>query len=67
MENQQPDIQQQIDRAMADTVALNRQKLASILKVIVLCGRQNIALRGHRDNITDLEKDTLATENHSNF
>ena len=52
---------------MAERVASNRQKLASILKVIVLCGRQNIALRGHRDNITDLEKDTLATENHGNF
>ena len=52
---------------MADTVASNRQKLASILKVILLCGRQNIALRGHRDNITDLENDTLSTENHGNF
>ena len=52
---------------MADTVASNHQKLASIFKVVVLCGRQNIALRGHRDNITNLEKDTLSTENHGNF
>lgn len=66
MENQQPAIQQQISKRMADTVALNGQKLASILKVIVLCGRQNIALRGHHDNITNLE-DTLSTENHGNF
>ena len=33
----------------------------------MLCGRQNIALRGHHDNITDLENDTLSTENHGNF
>ena len=59
IENQQPAIQQQINQAMADTAASNRQKLASIFKVVVLCGRQNIALRGHHDNITDLEKDTL--------
>ena len=59
MENQQPAIQQQMNKAMAERVASNRHKLASILKVIVLCGRQNIALRGHRDNITDLESDTL--------
>ena len=67
MENQQPAIQHQINQAMTDTVASNRQKLALILKVILLCGRQNIALRGHRDNITDLENDTLSTENHGNF
>ena len=67
MENQQPAIQHQINQAMANTVASNRQKLALIIKVILLCGRQNIALRGHRDNITDLENDTLSTENHSNF
>ena len=33
------------------------------------CGRQNIALRGHRDNITDLEKGLLRIQanNHGNF
>ena len=67
MENQQLAIQQRINQAMADRVPADRQKLASILKVIVLCGRQNIALRGHRDNITNLESDTLTTENHGNF
>ena len=67
MENWQPDIQQRINQATADRVSSNSQKLASILKVIVLCGRQNIALCGHHDNITDLEKDTLMSENHGNF
>ena len=44
-----------MNQAMADRVASNRQKLPSIIKTIMFCGRQNIALRGHRDNVTDLE------------
>ena len=52
---------------MADRVASNRQKLASIFKTIAFCGRQNIALRGHRDNATDIERDPSDTENHGNF
>ena len=41
--------------------------LTSIFKTIVFCGRQNIALCGHRDNATNVEKDNLDTENHGNF
>lgn len=67
MEKQRPAVQHLINQTMADRVASNCLKLASILKVIVLCGRQNIALRGHRDNITDLESDKLTTEKHGNF
>ena len=64
MTHQQSDIRSQLNQAMADT---NHQKLSSIFKTIVLCGRQNIALRGHRDNATDIEKDPLDTENRGNF
>jgi hypothetical protein len=56
MTNQQPSIQSRLSRALAERVAVNRQKLGSIMKTIVLCGRQNIALRGHRDSITDVER-----------
>ena len=59
MESQQPAIQHMMNQAMAYRVASIHQKLALILKVIVLCGRQNIALRGHRYNITNLKSDTL--------
>ena len=52
---------------MKDRIASNRQKLSSIIKTIVLCGRQNIALRGHCDNATDIENEPLDTENHGNF
>ena len=67
MTNQQPDIRHRLSQALADWIALNRQKLASIFKAIEFCGRQNIALRGHRDNATDIEKDPLDIENHGNF
>ena len=52
---------------MADQIASNRQKLTSIFKTIVFCGRQNIALLGHRDNITDIDWDLSDTKNHANF
>ena len=67
MSNQQPSITSALNHAVADQIALNCQKLMSIFKVIVLCGRQNISLRGHRDNITDLERDTTGAHNHGNF
>ena len=67
MSNQQPDIQVQLNQALADRIALNRQKLTSIFKTIVLCGRQSIALRGHRDNATDIERDLMGMGNHGNF
>ena len=62
MSNEKTDICSQMNHAMADRVASNRQKLASI---IIFCGRQNMGLRGHRDNATDLEKKTFV--NHGNF
>ena len=65
MSNEQPDICSQMNQAMADRIVSNRQQLASIIKTIIFCGRQNVALRGHRDNATDLEQDTL--ENRGNF
>ena len=67
MTHQQTDVRSQLNQAMAERVASNRKKLSSIFKTIVLCGRQNIALRGHRDNATDIERDLAEVENHGNF
>ena len=67
MTHQQPDVRSLLNQAMADRIASNRQKLSSIFKTIVLCGRQNIVIRGHRDNATDIEKNLADVENHSNF
>ena len=65
MRNEQPDIHSRMSQDLADRIASNRQKLVSIVKTIVFCGRQNVALRGHRDNISDMEKNAL--ENPGNF
>ena len=67
MRHEQPDIRSRLSQTLIDRVASNRQKLSSIFKTVVFCGRQNIALRGHRDNATDLERDVLDVENHGNF
>ena len=62
MSNQQADIQQRLSKS--HRIANNRQKLESIIKTIILCGRQNIALRGHRDNALDIERDAAGLQNH---
>ena len=67
MTHHQPDIQCHLNQAIASRISLNRQKLHLIFKTIVFCGRQNIALRGHRDDATDIERDVDDLENHSNF
>jgi len=36
--------------ALQDKIAHNRQLLQSVVETIQFCGRQNIALRGHRDD-----------------
>ena len=50
MERKTTSIHHQLDQAMARTIEQNREKLRSILKVIIFCGKQNIPLRGHRDD-----------------
>ena len=40
----------QFDTKVMSQVTLNREKLKPIVDVIILCGKQNIALRGHRDD-----------------
>ena len=67
MTNQQPSIVSRLSQALAERIDISRQKLASIISTVVLCDRQNFALRGHRDNATDLEKDVLGSDNHGNF
>ena len=37
----------------AKKISENRRKISSIVKTIIFFGRQNIALRGHRENITE--------------
>ena len=67
MSNQQPNIQQRLSKSLSERIANNRLKLESIIKTIVLCGRQNIALRGHRDSALDNERDVAGWKNHGDF
>ena len=39
-----------LNSGVAEQVAENRKKLKSILKTVILCGQQNLPLRGHRDD-----------------
>ena len=65
MSNSHPTIQQQLDQQLRKQIQTNRLKICSIIETIVLCGRQNIPLRGHRDSSLDQEKDPCAP--HGNF
>ena len=65
MANEQPSIRRRLSEATAQQIAMNCQKLHSIVETIVLCGRQNIALRGHRDSTMDVEHTPNAQ--HGNF
>ncbi len=47
MHGQQEPVYHQIDTVLADRVAANKQRLGPIVKTVLLCDRQNIALRGH--------------------
>ena len=50
MQSQMEPIDQQLQSAVATQSAENKLKLYSIVKTIIFCGRQNISLRGHRED-----------------
>ena len=63
MNNEQQPIDHQLLAALAQQVQTKRQILKSIIKTIIFCGKQNIALRGHRDDLQHLQQ----VGNHGNF
>ncbi|CAI6363864.1 unnamed protein product [Macrosiphum euphorbiae] len=42
-------IENQLDTARARQIFENRKNISPVIETIILCGRQNIPLRGHRD------------------
>jgi len=52
MESKQIPINQQLSKIQALIVAKNEEKLKSIVETVIFCGRQGIALCGHRDDHT---------------
>ena len=57
----------QLREGARETIQNNRKKLCFIMEIIVLCGRQSIALRGHHDSGTDMEGVQAASTNHGNY
>ena len=55
MENEVESIGVQLNNKVSEQVRENREKLKPVVAAIVFCGRQNIALRGHRDDSTALQ------------
>lgn len=56
MENKKDPINRQLNNEVAICVAQNRSILKSIVETVIFCARQNIPLRGHRDDAKFLAK-----------
>ena len=56
MEHNQPTVIELTNTSHARLIQENREKFTTILKCIMWCGCQNVALRGHRDDDTFLEQ-----------
>lgn len=50
-EGKQKTVDIQLDDQLNETVKENKKKLIPIIKTIIFCGRHNIPLRGHRDDV----------------
>ena len=59
MENQSLAIDQTLNKIAAERVTTNRKKLNSILRTVILCGHENLALRGHRDDSQHYDNDSV--------
>ena len=63
MNNEQTPIDHQLVSVVAQQVQQNRELLKSIINTVIFCGKQNVALRGHRDDRKHLQQ----PGNHGNF
>lgn len=50
MENKLLSIDQQLSSICAEIISQNRKKMKCMAETVIFCGRQGIALRGHRDD-----------------
>ncbi|KAH3729071.1 hypothetical protein DPMN_055034 [Dreissena polymorpha] len=48
--NSRSNVHLEINRALAERVANNAKVIENVAKTVLLCGRQNLALRGDRDD-----------------
>ena len=59
MEHKEVPVDQMLHSALATQIEKNRTKLKSILKTVILCGKHNIPLRGHRDDAKYLSNESI--------
>ena len=57
MERKCPSVDQLADSALRARIKKNREILVPIVDGIIYCGRQNVALRGHRDDSKNYDDD----------
>ncbi len=62
IEKKQLPVDQQLSSILERRIAENREKLKSIAETVIFCGRQGIALRGHRDDWKHLEEAPSAND-----
>lgn len=66
LEGKKNPIDQDLDRGLREQVARNRKRLIPVITTVVWCGRQGVALRGHRDS-GRIDLSTEPAENEGNF
>lgn len=67
LEDKSLQVANQVDSARNESITKNRRNLKPIVETILLCGRQELALRGHRDSGT-IDTNSLCSEkNEGNF
>lgn len=66
---QKLDIGSQINKSVKEYVKGNICLLSSVIKTVIFCGRQGLALQGHKDGglFDNLEGEQIFTENEGNF
>ena len=64
MENKQPSVNMRLVTVLRDRTEKNVRILQAIIETIIFCGRQNIALKGNRD---DAKYDQVSEINTGNF
>ena len=66
-ENPDKSISVIMDSELQRVMETNQKVLESLLKVVLLCGKQGLALRGHRDDQISWTEDNNAHSNEGNF
>jgi hypothetical protein len=66
MDGKRLSVDEAVDKGKTAQVMQNRSILHSIVETVILCGRQNLPLRGHRDQ-GPLDLSSNSVENEGNF